>query len=94
MIDDELRRLSEMALDRSLDHLKSDIWRRLAVRSRSREAVRRRASLQSVAMVVALVGSVAAGVSTTRSQAATHRQATIALGLELTPSSLLIGGGP
>ena len=94
MIDEELRRLGEMALDRSLDHLKSDVWRRLAVRSRSRAAVRRRVSLQSVAIVVALAGSVAAGVSTARSIAATHRQAVIALGLELTPSGLLIGGGP
>ena len=94
MIDDELRRLGEMKLDRSLEHLESDIWRRLAVRSQNRAAVRRRASLQSAVMVFAFVWSVAIGITATRSHAPTHGQAMLALGLELTPSSLLLRGAP
>lgn len=92
MIDDELRQLGQLKLDRSLDHLESDIWRRIAVRSQNRVAVRRRASLQSLVMAFALVGSVAVGITTTRSQVPPRGQATLALGMELTPSTLLLGG--
>ena len=94
MIDDELRQFGELKLDRSLERLESDIWRRLAVRSQNRAAVRRRASLQSVVMVFALVGSAAIGITATRSHAPTRGQAMLALGLELAPSSLLLGGAP
>ncbi len=94
MIDDELRQLGELKLDRSLERLESDIWRRLAVRSQHRAAVRRRASLQSVVMIFALFGSVAIGITASRSHAPTRGQSMLALGLELTPSSLLLGSTP
>lgn len=91
MIDDDLRQLNEGALDHSLDGLESDIWAGLAVRSRNRAAVRKRVSFQSVVMVLALVGSIAVGINATRSTGPAHSRAVLALGLELTPSSLLLG---
>lgn len=94
MIDDELRKLSEAELDRSLEHLESDIWRRLAVRSQSRAAVRRRASLGTVVMAVAVVGSVTIGITATRSHASIRVQEMLAFGSELTPSSLLLRSAP
>ena len=94
MIDDELSKLSELKPDRSLERLESDIWCRLAVRSQNRAAVRRRASLQSVVMAFALLGSVAVGVTATRSHAPMRDQAVLALGSELTPSTLLLGSPP
>ena len=90
MIDDELRQLGELKLDRSLEHLESDVWRRLAVRSQNRAAVRRRVSLQSVVMVFTLVGSVVTGITATRSHAPTRGQSMLALGMDLAPSSLLL----
>ncbi len=94
MIDDDLRRLGELKLDRSLERLEADIWRRLAVRSQNRAAVRRRASLQGVVMVFALVGSVVIGITATRTHAPTRYEAMLAMGSELTPSTLLLGSPP
>jgi hypothetical protein len=91
MIDDDLRQLNEGALDHSLNGLESDVWAGLAVRSRNRAAVRRRVSFQGVVMVLALVGSVAVGINATRSAGSARGRAVLALGLELTPSSLLLG---
>jgi hypothetical protein len=84
MIDDELRQLNEGALDHSLDGLESDIWAGLA-------AAQRRVSFQSVVMVLALVGSVAVGINATRPAGPARSRVVLALGLELTPSSLLLG---
>lgn len=94
MIDEELRRLREAELDRALDGLESDIWKRLAVRSRTRAAARRRVSLQSIMMLVGLVGSVAVGINAVRPAASAHGRAVLALGSELAPSSLLLGNKP
>jgi len=95
MIDEDLRKLSNAGLDRTLDGLESDIWRRLAVRSRTRAAARKRVSLQSVLMLVGLVGSVAGGINAARlAPPAAHGQAVLAFGSELAPSSLLLGKDP
>jgi hypothetical protein len=91
MLDDDLRRLNEGALDHSLDGLESDIWARLAARSQNRAVARRRVSLQSVVMVLALVGSIAIGIHSTRLAGPPRGRAVLALGLELAPSSLLLG---
>lgn len=94
VIDDELRRLGELGSDRSLEDLESDIWRRLATRNQHRAAVRRRASLQSAVMLFTLVGSVAIGISATRSHAPLRDQPMLAFGLDLAPSSLLLRDAP
>jgi hypothetical protein len=91
MIDDDLRQLNESALDHSLDGLESDVWAGLAVRSQNRATARRRVSFQSVVMVLAIVGSVAVGISVTRPAGPPRGRVVLALGLELTPSSLLLG---
>jgi hypothetical protein len=94
MLDKDLRQLSEAGLDRTLDSLESDIWRRLAVRSRHRAEARRRVSLQSVVMIVGLMGSIAGGIHAARPAACAHGRAVLALGSELAPSSLLLGRDP
>lgn len=94
VIDDELRRLGEIGVDRSLEHLESDIWRRLATRNQHRAAVRRRTSLQSAVMAFTLVVSVAIGITATRLHEPARGQPVLALGLELAPSSLLLSDSP
>jgi hypothetical protein len=91
MIDDDLRQLNEGALDHSLDGLESDIWAGLAARSGNRAAARQRASFQSVVMVLALIGSIAVGINATRPAGPARDRVVLALGMELTPSSLLLG---
>jgi hypothetical protein len=91
MIDDDLRQLNEGALDHSLDGLESDIWAGLAARGRNRAAARKRVSFQSVVMVLALIGSVAVGINATRPAGPAHGRVVLTLGMELTPSSLLLG---
>ncbi len=94
MIDEDLRNLSNAGLDRTLDGLESDFWRRLAVRSRTRAAARKRFSLHSVLMLVGLVGSVAVGINSAHLAPAVHGRAVLAFGSELAPSSLLLGKAP
>ena len=91
MIDEALRKLSNAAFDRALDGLESDIWRRLAVRSRERAAALNRVSLQSVLMLVGLVGSVAVGIYAACLAPAAHGRTVLAFGSGLAPSSLLLG---
>jgi hypothetical protein len=91
MIDDDLRRLNERALDHSLDTLESDIWSGLALRVQHRVVARRRASLQGAVMALSLIISIGVGIHATRSAGATRGRAVLALGLELAPSSLLLG---
>jgi hypothetical protein len=93
MIDNDLRRLNEGTLDHSLDALESDIWAGLAVRDQNRAVARRRVSVQSVVMVLALIGSIAIGIHATRFAWPARDRAVLALGLELAPSSLLLGNG-
>ncbi len=89
MIDEDLRKLSNAGLDRTLDGLESDIWRRLAVRSRTRAAARKRVSLQSVLMLVGLVGSVAGGINAARLAPAAHGPARRGLGSAQAPTRMV-----
>ncbi len=94
MIDDYLREIGEAGLDRTLDDLEADIWRRLAVRSQYREVARRRVSLQSLVMVIGLIGSIAGGINAARPAIAAHGRVVLTLGSDLAPSSLLLGHTP
>jgi hypothetical protein len=90
MIDDDIHRLDERALDHSLSRLEADIWKGVAARAGQREAARRMTTLQGAIMVVALLGSAAAGFNVGR-PAGASTSALLASGVELMPSSLLLG---
>jgi hypothetical protein len=92
MIDDDLRRLDEVGVDRPLDRLEADVWRGVAARTQQRAAARRLTSFQSVLMALALLGSVAAGVNVARPSRGAH--AVLTTGTELMPSNLLLGERP
>lgn len=91
MIDDDLHELDEREPSHSLDRLEADIWRGVAARARQRAAARRTTSFQSVILVFALLGSAAAGLSVVRPAGALAGVALFNSGIELMPSSLLLG---
>ena len=92
MIDDDLRQLNAQPADRDLGRLEADIWAGLAQRSRHRAVTRGRVLLQSAVMALSLFVSIAIGVHATREEGASHVVAVVASGLDLAPSSLLLGG--
>lgn len=94
MIDNDIRRLDDRDLDRSLDQLESDIWRGVAARSRERAVARKVNILQGVVMGIALLGSIGAGIRITRPAGAPVSLATLTTGSELMPSTLLLGEHP
>ncbi|MEO8467207.1 MAG: hypothetical protein ABI640_17905 [Gammaproteobacteria bacterium] len=91
MIDDDMRRLDEGERNHSLNRLESDIWTGVDARARQRAAARRIVSFQGAIMIVALLGSAAAGLSTVRPADGMAGAGLIASGVELMPSSLLLG---
>ena len=91
MIDDDIRRLGERDHDRSLNRLESDIWRGVAARARRREAARKITSFQGAIMILALLGSAAAGLRIVQPTDARAEVPLMASGIELMPSSLLLG---
>ena len=94
MIDDDIHRLDQRALDRSLSGLEADIWTGVAMREQRRRAVRRTASLQGVIMVCAVLASIAAGVDIARPATAAAGASPLAPGMELMPSNLLVAHSP
>lgn len=90
MIEDDIHRLDQRPLDRSLDLLEADIWRGVAARTLKRQVARKVISLQCIVMVSALFGSVTAGVSMGRPGHAQGAATVFATGSELMPSSLLL----
>jgi hypothetical protein len=94
MFEDDIRRLDERGLDCSLDRLETDVWLGVAARARQRQAARRVTSFQGIVMALALLGSVAAGISVARPRTATSHSAVLATGFELMPSNLLLGRAP
>ena len=92
MIDDDLRQLNERPLDHPLQALERDIWHGLALRLRDRAVMRRQVSLQGAVMALSLIVSVAIGIYATRAGGGARAHAVlITSGLELAPSSLLLG---
>ncbi len=90
-MDDDLIELTARALDHSLDGLEAAIWAGVALRAQNRTVAKRRVSFQSGVMALAIVGSIALGVHATRVARAIPARALFAFGLELAPSSLLLG---
>jgi hypothetical protein len=91
MIDHYLRKINGAVIDRSLDDLESDVWRGVAGRERARSAARKRVSAQGVILLVALIGSIAVGILSSRTAGLAHGHLVLPLGVGLTPSSLLLG---
>ncbi len=94
MIDNDIRRLDERELDRSLDQLEADIWRGVAARGRERAVARRVTVLQGVVMGVALVCSIGVGIGIARPSGGSVSFASLTAGSELMPSTLLLGEHP
>ncbi len=63
MIDRELQALAKLPPDRPLDRLEIGVWRAITTRATERRTGRVITSCQAVALVVALLGSVAAGAA-------------------------------
>ena len=91
MIDDEIRQLNDGPLDRSLQAVEAEIWLGLAMRVQNRRVARRRVSLQGAVMALSLIVSIAIGIHATRAAVAARGHAVFTSGLELAPSSLLLG---
>jgi hypothetical protein len=91
MIDDDIRRLDERERDHSLSQLESDIWTGVDARARQRAAARRIVSFQGAIMIIALLGSAAAGLTMVRPVDGAAGAGLLASGVELMPSSLLLG---
>ena len=91
MIDDDIRQLDQRERDHSLSQLESDIWRGVAARARRREATRRITSFQGVIVVFALFGSAAAGLRIVQPVDTPSAVGVLASGIDLMPSSLLLG---
>ena len=91
MIDDDIRRLDEREVDYSLSRLESDIWQGVAARAQQRVAARRTASFQGAIMIVAVLSSAAAGLSAVRPVTVPAEVGRLTEGVELMPSTLLLG---
>jgi hypothetical protein len=94
MIDDDMHRLEQRALDRSLSGLEADIWKGVAFREQRRKAVRRTASWQGLIMVCAVVGSIVVGIEIAAPATAAAGASPLAPGMELMPSNLLVAHSP
>ena len=91
MLDDDLQQLNDRAADHSLEALESDMWAGLALRVRHRAVARRRVSCQGAVMALSLIVSIAIGIHATRAAGASRGHTLFTPGLELAPSSLLLG---
>lgn len=95
MIDDDLHRLDAREPDHSLDQLEFDVWDGLARRARERASARRTVSLQGAIMMLALVVSAAMGIGAVRPATVTAgANGLLNEGIELMPSTLLLGDRP
>ena len=92
MIEDGLRVTDECGKDFCLDRLEADIWHAVAARARERRTLRQITFCQVAVMTGALFGSIATGIAFAGANAPGGRPF-LALGVELTPSVLLLSAG-
>jgi len=90
MINNDLYTLVNQGLDRRLDRLEADIWRRIESRTESRHLSRVVASCQMTAMVIALTGSAVFGAMEASSYRP-QRDVISYTDISLAPSTLLLG---
>ena len=92
MIEGNLRDLTGRPPDRSLDTLEADIWAGVAARQEANRTARLVLSCQALVVAAALILSLIAGSQIGHSLAReTGGQNSFANGLELAPSTLLLG---
>ena len=89
MIDRDLQTLATMPADTPLDRLEADVWTGIGKLEAGQRTARVITSCQAVALVVALLGSAAAGVATASAHPAGRSLALTSGGLA--PSNLLLG---
>lgn len=92
MIDRDLQTLTDLRADIPLDRLEADVWTGIGKLDAARRAGRVITSCQAVALVVALLGSAAAGAATASAHPAGGGLALASGGLA--PSNLLLGKTP
>lgn len=88
MLEEQLKRLGESAPDRSLETLEADVWRGVALRRHETALARRVISLQGGLLLLAIVGSAAAGIKSVESARAPA--SALMPGASLTPAYLLL----
>ncbi len=76
--------------DRPLDRLEPQIWHKVTERVHARAVARRRVSVQSVILILALIGSIGVGIKATQGLRTSSGRQELALALNLAPSSLLL----
>lgn len=91
MIDKYLLELLERGPDRPLDNLESDIWRGEARQAEAWRAQKFVASCQVGALVLAIVASSISGISLADKPRPTGAPTLLGDGIELAPSSRLLG---
>lgn len=91
MIDEQVEKMIEQNGGRSLDQLEADIWAGALSRCNERRKATLLALFQAGVLVVALVASVATGLSVAN---ATAQSNPLAVDIQLAPSMRLLGGHP
>lgn len=92
MIDHDLQMLAKLPADVPLERLEADVWTGVGKLEAARRTGRVITSCQAVALVVALLGSAAAGAVTASAHPADNNLAATSGGLA--PSNLLLGKIP
>ena len=92
MIDQDIQALANLPVDIPLDRLEADVWTGVGKLEAARRTGRVITSCQAVALVVALLGSAAAGAATASAHPADKDLALTGGGLA--PSNLLLGKMP
>ena len=92
MIDRDLRALAELPVDMPLDRLEADIWTGIGTHEAARRTGRVITSCQAMALILALLGSAAAGAVTSSAHPAGSGIVLTSGGLA--PSNLLLGKTP
>ena len=92
MMDRELQALAKLPADRALDRLEAGVWSAITARATERHSFRVITSCQAVALVVALLGSAAAGAASAPVHPGANAIAQPSGGLA--PSELLFGRLP
>jgi hypothetical protein len=92
MNEDDIRSLAGQEPDRSLDTLEADVWAGVAARQAADRISRLVLSCQAFVVAAALVSSLIAGSQIGHALAKeTGQQSSFANGMELAPSTLLLG---
>ena len=93
MLEDEIRRLAEQPPERSLDGLETHIWTGVAAREQSAKISRLLIRAQTALLILAVIGSVIAGMRWSSAAQATEFDV-FSTRMELSPVMRLLGSQP